>query len=135
MILLINVKRGSKMTIQECYQQFGGNYDEVKKHLPSEALIKKFIAKFLDDRSFSDLQTAMQEGSRENAFRAAHTLKGVCGNLNLDRLLDSASKLTEFLRPETEAIPEGADVLFEEVRSDYELTVSAIRSYLDSENK
>ena len=123
------------MTIQECYQQFGGNFDEVKKRLPSEALIKKFIAKFLDDHSFSDLQTAMDEGNREDAFRAAHTLKGVCGNLNLDKLLSAASQLTEFLRPETAEIPEGADVLFEEVKQDYELTVSAIRAYLDSEDK
>lgn len=122
------------MTIQECYQQFGGDFDEVKKRLPSEALIKKFIAKFLDDRSFPDLQTALEEGSRESAFRAAHTLKGVCGNLSLSKLMNSASKLTELLRPETEAIPEGADVLFEEVRNDYELTVSAIRSFLDSDN-
>lgn len=122
------------MTIQECYQQFGGDFDEVKKRLPSEALIKKFIAKFLDDRSFPDLQTALEEGSRKSAFRAAHTLKGVCGNLSLSKLMNSASKLTELLRPETEAIPEGADVLFEEVRNDYELTISAIRSFLDSDN-
>lgn len=122
------------MTIQECYQQFGGDFDEVKKRLPSEALIKKFIAKFLDDRSFPDLQTALEEGSRESAFRAAHTLKGVCGNLSLSKLMNSASKLTELLRSETEAIPEGADVLFEEVRNDYELTISAIRSFLDSDN-
>ena len=122
------------MTIQECYQQFGGDFDEVKKRLPSESLIKKFIAKFLDDRSFPDLQTALEEGSRESAFRAAHTLKGVCGNLSLSKLMNSASKLTELLRSETEAIPEGADVLFEEVRNDYELTISAIRSFLDSDN-
>lgn len=123
------------MTIQECYRQFGGDFDEVKKRLPSEALIKKFIAKFLNDGSFSDLQTAMGEGNRERAFRAAHTLKGVCGNLSLDKLLGSASKLTELLRPETAEIPEGADVLFEEVKQDYELTVSAIRAFLDSEDK
>lgn len=123
------------MTIQECYQQFGGNFDDVKKRLPSEALIKKFIAKFLNDGSFSDLQAALQEGSRERAFRAAHTLKGVCGNLSLDKLMNSASKLTELLRTEAAAIPEGADGLFKEVRKDYELTVSAIRAFLDSENK
>ena len=63
----------------------------------------------------------MSEENRERAFRAAHTLKGVCGNLSLDKLLDSASKLTELLRPETAAIPEGADVLFEEVKQDYDL--------------
>lgn len=121
------------MTIQECYQQFGGDFDEVKKRLPNEMLIKKFIAKYLDDSSFSDLRIAMEEGSREKAFRAAHTLKGVCSNLSINKLLVSASKLTELLRPETESIPDGADVLFEEVRSDYELTISTIRAFLDSE--
>lgn len=121
------------MTIKECYQQFGGDFDEVKKRLPNETLIKKFITKFLDDSSFSDLQIAMKEGSRERAFRAAHTLKGVCSNLSMNRLTLSASKLTELLRPEAEAIPAGADVLFEEVRRDYELTVSAIRACADSD--
>lgn len=122
------------MTIQECYQQFGGDFDEVKKRLPSEALIKKFIAKFLNDGSFPDLKAAFAEGDRERAFRAAHTLKGVCGNLSLSRLLLSASKLTELLRPEAAKIPEGAAALLDEVESDYELTVGAIRAFLDEEN-
>ncbi|MGN0656882.1 MAG: Hpt domain-containing protein [Ruminiclostridium sp.] len=117
------------MTIEECYRQFGGDFAAIKKRLPSEALIKKFITKFPEDGSFSDLKTAMKEGSRERAFRAAHTLKGVCANLSLSRLQLSASKLTELLRPEAEEIPAGADVLFDEVRQDYELTVSAIRAY------
>ena len=27
------------MTVEECYQSFGGNYEEVKKRLPSEGFI------------------------------------------------------------------------------------------------
>lgn len=123
------------MTIQECYQQFGGDFDEVKKRLPNEILIKKYIAKFLDDSSFSDLCIAMEEGSRERSFRAVHTLKGVCSNLSLNKLMLSASKLTEILRANVEMIPEEAEPIFEEVRRDYELTVNAIRTYLDSDNK
>lgn len=76
----------------------------------------------------------MEEGSREGAFRVAHTLKGVCSNLSLNRLLLSVSKLTELLRPETESLPAGSDALFEEVRLDYELTVNAIHSFLDSDD-
>lgn len=119
------------MTIQECYQQFGGDFVEVRSRLPNETLVKKFITKFLDDNSFSDLQTALEQGDRERAFRAAHTLKGVCANLSMNRLRLSASRLTELLRPDTGAVPAGADVLFEEVRRDHELTVSAIRACLD----
>lgn len=120
------------MTIQECYQKMGGDFAQVEKRLPSVGLIKKFITKFLDDSSFSELCQAMQEGDREKAFRAAHTLKGVSANLSFNKLLSSSSELTELLRPETDTIPRGVEELLEEVKSDYELTVGAIRAYLES---
>lgn len=121
------------MTIQECYQRLGGDFAQVEKRLSSEALVRRFLAKFLDDGSFSELCIAMEEGTRDKAFRAAHTLKGVSGNLSLDRLYSSASQLAEALRPEGELIPAGAHGLFEKVKEDYQLTVRAIRGYLDAE--
>ncbi|MDY4541707.1 MAG: Hpt domain-containing protein, partial [Candidatus Ventricola sp.] len=75
------------------------------------------------------LCAAMEEGDRDKAFRAAHTLKGVSGSLSLERLFSSASRLTELLRPEAEAIPTSAHSLFEEVQRDYRLAVQVIRSY------
>lgn len=120
------------MTIQECYRELGGDFAQVEKRLPSVSLIKRFIAKFPEDGSFSELCHAMEEGQRENAFRAAHTLKGVCANLGFDRLLSSSAQLTELLRPETDTIPADALRLLEDVRRDYELTTGAIRAYLGS---
>lgn len=120
------------MTIQECYQMLGGDFANVEKRLPSVSLVTKFITKFLDDSSFSQLCLAMQAGQRGEAFRAAHTLKGVCANLGFDRLGASAGQLTELLRPESDSIPEGADLILNEVKQDYELTVNAIRAYLGS---
>ena len=120
------------MTIQECYNAMGGDYAQIESRLPSAGLIKKFITKFLDDSSFSELCKAMKEGQREQAFRASHTLKGVSANLSFSRLLSSVMELTELLRPETDTIPEEAVLLLEEVRKDYELTVSSIRTCLDS---
>ena len=123
------------MTIQECYQKLGGEFAQVEKRLPSVSLVRKFIIKFLDDDSFSKLCHAMQNGQREEAFRAAHTLKGVSANLAFSRLLASAGALTELLREEAETIPGGAAALLEEVKQDYEVTVSAIRAYLESEHQ
>lgn len=123
------------MTIQKCYQQLGGDFTQVEKRLSSANLVQKFIAKFLDDRSFSELCLAMKEGQPENAFRAAHTLKGVSASLSLTRLLSSVSQLAELLRTEAETIPVGADLLFEEVKQDYELTVSTIHAYLGADNR
>lgn len=120
------------MTIQECYQQLGGDFAQAEKRLSSEKLVERFITKFLDDGSFSELCVAMDRRDHSKAFRAAHTLKGVCASLSLSRLLSSVSMLTDLLRTGTEAIPAGADLVFEEVMQNYALTVNAIRAYLDS---
>ena len=123
------------MTIQECYQQLGGDFTNIETRLPSISLVTKFITKFLNDSSFSELCQALERGQREEAFRAAHTLKGVCANLCFDRLGASAGRLTELLRPEGSGIPEGAAPLLAEVRRDYGLTVDAIRAHLDAERQ
>ena len=117
------------MTIQECYQALGGDYQQVLRRLPSESLVARFLGKFPADGSFAQLSEAMDAGDRELAFRAAHTLKGVCANLNLDRLFASASALTEVLRPAASEIPVEAASLFRQVCSDYKLTVDAIRAF------
>ena len=122
------------MKIQECYQQLGGDFAKVEKQLLSANLVKRFITKFLDDASFSELCIAMQEGNRNKAFRAAHALKGVSGNLGMNRLFSSVSQLTELLRPEAEFTSAGVNSLFEEVKQDYMVTVHAIRAYLDSDS-
>ena len=40
------------MTIKECYEKVGSDYDGVLKRLGSEALVKRFAVKFLNDPSF-----------------------------------------------------------------------------------
>ena len=120
------------MTIQECYQEMGGDFAQMEKRLPNERLISKLVVKFLDDGSFADLCSAMEAGQREAAFRAAHTLKGVCGNLSFAKLLASVTPLTELLRPEMEIIPEEAFSLMEEVKRDYEQTAGRIRAYMNA---
>ena len=123
------------MTIQECYQKLGGDYAQVEKRLPGIHLIRRFIAKFLDDGSYPELCRAMEQGQTEEAFRAAHTLKGVSANLGFDRLTASSGELTEPLRGRTDGIPTEAVPLLDMVRQDYELTADAIRAYLNSDGQ
>ena len=118
------------MTIEECYQELGGNYAEVCTLLPSPKLVQKFAGKFLEDQSYATLCGQMDANNRAEAFRAAHTLKGVCANLSFTRLFTSASALPEALRLEGEVIPAEALSLREDVRRDYQTTVDAIRRYL-----
>ena len=38
------------MTIKECYEQIGANYEDVRSRLRSDLLIRKFFLKFPDDK-------------------------------------------------------------------------------------
>ncbi|MGN0661890.1 MAG: Hpt domain-containing protein [Faecalibacterium sp.] len=117
------------MTLEECYHVLGGNYAEAAARFPSQHMIEKFVLKFLEDKSFAELCVAFAADDRETAFRAAHTLKGVCANLSFTRLFGAASQLTEELRRGEAEIPASAFPRMELVRVDYEATVEAIRAY------
>ena len=80
------------MTMQECYEAIGGNYEAVLGRLHSEALIRRFALKFLEDQSYIQLKQALENKNYEDAFRSAHTLKGVCQNLSFDRLYEVSDK-------------------------------------------
>ena len=118
------------MTIEECYEKIGGNFAEAKERLINEKMINRFVGMFLKDQSFAELKTAMEAGDREEAFRGAHTLKGVCGNLSFTALFEKASELTESLRNNDSEISEEARVLFENVEQAYRNTVETIQAYI-----
>ena len=112
------------MTVKECYQQMGADYEGVLGRLRSEALIKKFAKKFLDDGSFQSLKDNLTQGNGEEAFRAAHTLKGVCQNLGFDNLYKVSFDITEKLRGKE---TKGCEELFTKVEDQYRKTTEAIR--------
>ena len=114
------------MTLQECYAALGGDYEEVLGRLRSEGLIRKFVIKFLDDPSYELLRSSMEAEDWEEAFRGAHTIKGVCQNLSFTTLYRSSAQLCEALRG---GQPPRDPGLYPQVRRDYEATVSAIRTY------
>jgi len=113
------------MTVEECYAALEGNYKEVMSRLMKPERVQKFAQKFLADGSFGLLNDSVEAGDWETAFRAAHTLKGVCQNLSFTKLFESSHELTEALRG-GRALEDTA--LLERVKSDYMQTVEAIRA-------
>lgn len=113
------------MTIQECYKKMGADYDEVFHRLPRESMVRKFALMFLNDDSYSKLEQSLKEGNAQEAFRAAHTLKGVCQNLGFTNLYQPAYELTEVLRAGT---LEGSGEWFARVTEQYKITTDAIRA-------
>ena len=113
------------MTIQECYEAIGGNYDDVLKRVRSESLIQRFTLKFLADKSYPQLKESLEAKNYEDAFRGAHTLKGVCQNLSFDRLYEVSCDLTELLRDRTGTQP-GIQEAMAKVTEVYEATIKEI---------
>ena len=113
------------MNLKTCYEALGGNFDEVLGRLRSERLVQKFVLKFLSEGSYDELMAAIASKDGDTAFRAAHTLKGVCLNLGFDRLRDSSDHLCEALR---HGWTDDAPALAESVAADYRRTIEAIRA-------
>ncbi len=111
------------MTLKECYTALEGDYEGVLNRLRSEKMVQKFVLKFLNDKSHELLVTSMEAGNYEEAFRAAHTIKGVCQNLSFTKLYESSHLLTENLRAGYGA---DTDELVQRVEADYHQTVAAI---------
>lgn len=112
------------LDIKAFYEQLGGDHALVLSRLPSEAMIRRFLGKFLGDPSYNALGAALAAGDIATAFRAAHTLKGTSATLGLDRLSVAASRLTEALRNAVSLPPEP---LVTAVDKEYAACIAAIR--------
>ncbi len=112
------------MTIQECYELIGADYNDVRQRFGNDERVKKFFLMFSRDPSYGELTTAMAAGDVATVFRMAHTLKGVAANLGLTELGHTSSELCEATRGGE--IPPGADKLYEDVRESYEKVMKAV---------
>ena len=113
-----------EMNIRSCYEKMGADFDEVSTRLVSEALITKIAKKYIDDPSFSQLKDAFEKKDIETAFRASHTLKGVCLNVGFTQLTKDVIPLTEILRGQSW---DGAQELFDQVEESQKKTIKLLK--------
>ncbi len=83
----------------------------LERFMNNETLYEKFLKRFCDDTTYADLHAAVSAQDCEKAFTAAHTLKGVCGNLSMTNLEQLVKQQVEFLRagelsPAVEMMPD-----------------------------
>ena len=112
------------MTLEECYNEIGGNYIDVLKRLLKEERVLKFVKTFPSQDVITPIETALNNKDYKNAFMASHSLKGVCATLSFSRLFKSSSDLTECLRGDE--ITEDPIPLFKILKENYKETVDAI---------
>lgn len=99
----------------EAMERFGGN----------RALYERLALKFLDDPHFEALENALAAGRIEEAHRAAHSLKGVSGNLSFRDLFKATCIISDSLR---DGDPDTAKAAMPEAREAYAAVQEALRS-------
>lgn len=114
------------MNIKECYEFIGADYEDVLKRMVKEERITKFAKMFLKDPSYDGLVRAMEEENYDEAFRMAHTLKGVCQNLAFRGLGAPSNAITEMLREPGRDV-EMAKSLLPDVTEQYKHTVEGLQ--------
>lgn len=112
------------MTVQELYSELDGDFYGVSQRLPSEALIVKFLKKFVDSDELSVFKENLAAKNYKDAFRNIHNIKGVCLNLGLDKLGEVSSELCETLRNGEPA--QDITGFIEKVEQEYARTVEII---------
>lgn len=115
------------MTTRKLYESLGENFDAVAARFGSTDMVGRFAMKFAGDPSFDTLKLGLENRDGQQAFRAAHTLKGVAATLGFTRLAGVASELTESLRGG--GITDEAQPLYEKVEAEYERVIAALKSF------
>lgn len=82
----------------------------------NEALYLKLVKTIPAQENFERLHVSLENGDLDNAFEAAHALKGVLANLSLTSVLTPVEKITELLRERKECDYRELDALIEEKR-------------------
>ena len=101
----------------------------LERMMGSEALLERLLDKFLEDGNFAALTAALEAGDAAGAVQAAHTLKGVCGNLSMTELYRLFTGQVEALRG---GDLDGARAMMGEISPAYQAVTAAIRGREDA---
>ena len=86
------------MTLEEGYNKMHADYAAVKARLESDAIIYKFLLRYVEKNEMDALNQALNEKHYEDAFLYTHNMKGIGLNLSLAELEQTSSSLCELLR-------------------------------------
>lgn len=115
--------------IKEFYETINGNYEVAISRMQNDERIKKYLGFFLMDESYQALENAMEKEDVEEAFRGAHTLKGVCQNMAFTALSTVVEQITEELRAKD---LDKAKETFPKVVVEYKKIIEEINKIMDN---
>lgn len=105
--------RACQWDLEGTLRRFGG----------SQMMLERFVKKFPQDATFAALKDAAEQKNYPEVEKAAHTLKGIAGNLGFTALYQGCSNLVAAVR---NGNFEQADTLWETVQQEYETVFTAV---------
>lgn len=105
-------------------QSAGVDTDGALRRFAGKAeLYQRFLQRFPEDDNFQKLSEAMPRENWDDVLKAAHTLKGVSGNLGMTRLYDACSETVRLLRESDWA---GAKASYKELEAAYRAVMAVL---------
>ena len=94
----------------------------LKRFMNNDAIYQKFLGKFPNDPNYANLGTNLE------AYKCAHALKGVVGNLGLTPIYEKVSTLVEELRNKAaeDVNTARANELWQDIKKTYEKFIDVI---------
>lgn len=89
-------------------------------------MYERFLLRFLEDPNFKAIGAALNAEDWEAMLSAAHTLKGVAGNLGMRRLFDACGQTVRHLRANDRA---SAKASYAELEAAYLEVCGPLQSY------
>lgn len=84
---------------REIFEAYGADYEiTMERFMGSEKMYLECLNMLFDDENMQNLEKALRSSNLQNAFEAAHTLKGVAGNMGLTHLYNAICTIVELLR-------------------------------------
>lgn len=102
----------------------------LRRFVGNEDMYLRFLKMFPEDPSYLSLGKNLAAGNYVEAFKCAHTLKGVAANLGLVPVQNAVSPLVEVLRgrKNEEVDAAAAEGMWQELKDVYERTVEMIKA-------
>ncbi len=105
-------------------QQAGIDVDGMlERFMGNDSLAERFLKQFPSDENMQRLMAALAADDNSAALTAAHTLKGVCGNLSMSRLYSLLTRQVAAMRADDW---QGAAALMPEIIQAYHQVIQAL---------
>ena len=86
------------MNVKQFYLDINGSYEDAIAIMMNEMLIAKMLGKFMANNAFDEIISDYEKKDYRSLFAAAHSYKGVTGNLALTPLYELSCIITEATR-------------------------------------